>query len=150
MVIIRLGITTYIALYGKNDCPNFCLISPQSIFPNIKMSSGKANKSLYVLVAQKWFWSWNSTMQAIFSPSRFILAESCTCPCCALRVILVSWPLLGELATIFHHLWSKAITVVCWSPKASQLSSVWGCFGLPCFVRQVRFKWFLKWEQVWP
>ena len=44
-------------------------------------------------------------------------------PCSTLGVILVDQPLLGELATVpcFHHLWSRALTVVRWSPKASTL-----------------------------
>ncbi len=52
---------------------NFCLVSPQSIFPKvlgiIKMFSGKTEMSFYVLFAQQRFWSWNSAMQAIFAQS---------------------------------------------------------------------------------
>ncbi len=52
---------------------NFCLVSPQSIFPKvlgiIKMFSGKTEISFYVLFAQQRFSSWNSAMQAIFSQS---------------------------------------------------------------------------------
>ncbi len=52
---------------------NFCLVSPQSIFPKvlgiIKKFSGKTETSFYVLFAQQRFWSWNSAMQAIFAQS---------------------------------------------------------------------------------
>ncbi len=52
---------------------NFCLVSPQSIFPKvlgiIKMFSGKTETSFYVLFAQQRFSSWNSAMQAIFAQS---------------------------------------------------------------------------------
>ncbi len=52
---------------------NFCLVSPQSIFPKvlgiIKLFSGKTEMSFYVLFAQQRFWSWNSAMQAIFAQS---------------------------------------------------------------------------------
>ncbi len=52
---------------------NFCLVSPQSIFPKvlgiIKKLSGQTEMSFYVLFAQQRFWSWNSAMQAIFAQS---------------------------------------------------------------------------------
>ncbi len=52
---------------------NFCLVSPQSIFPKvlgiIKMFSGKTETSHYVLFAQQRFSSWNSAMHAIFAQS---------------------------------------------------------------------------------
>ncbi len=52
---------------------NFCLVSPQSIFPKvlgiIKIFSGKIETSLYVIFAQQRFSSWNSAMQAIFTQS---------------------------------------------------------------------------------
>ncbi len=55
---------------------NFCLVSPQSIFPKvlgiIKMFSGKTEMSFYVLFAQQQFSSWNSAMQAIFCPVSFL------------------------------------------------------------------------------
>ncbi len=58
---------------GHTPSKNFCLVSPQSIFPKvlgiIKMFSGKTETSLYVLFAQQWFSSWNSAMQAIFAQS---------------------------------------------------------------------------------
>ncbi len=43
---------------------------------------------------------------------------------CALGVILVGRPLLGRFTTVpsFLHLWIMALTVVRWSPKASEIA----------------------------
>ncbi len=121
---------------------NFCLVSPQSIFPKvlgiIKMFSGKTETSLFVLFAQQRFWSWNSAMQAIFAQSLSyggvmntdlnLNCEACSSldvvvgsfvtswmsRRCALGVILVGQPLLGRFTTVpcFRHLWIMALTVV--------------------------------------
>uniref|UniRef100_A0A4W4H4H2 Obscurin-like protein 1 n=1 Tax=Electrophorus electricus TaxID=8005 RepID=A0A4W4H4H2_ELEEL len=42
---------------------------------------------------------------------------------CALKVILVSGPILGRFTTVpcFRHLWIMALTVVHWSPKALEM-----------------------------
>lgn len=110
------------------------------------------NSVVYVLLVQQWFWSWNCTVQAIFAQSfssggimnmdTFTeasevgssldavvvgsFATSLKSPRSALRVILVSRPLPGGLATVlcFHHLRSRVLTVARWSPNASQLSGV--------------------------
>ncbi len=131
---------------------NFCLVSPQSIFPKvlgiIKMFSGKTEMSFYVLFAQQRFWSWNSAMQAIFAQSLSYGGVMNTDLnwgkwglqffryCCGVFCDLLdesslrSWgnlvgrPLLGRFTTVpcFRHLWIMALTVVRWSPKALEMA----------------------------
>lgn len=49
------------------------LVGPQSFFPKVLsikiMFSGKTEMSLHVLLAQQWFLSWSSAIQAIFAQS---------------------------------------------------------------------------------
>ncbi len=124
---------------------NFCLVSPQSIFPKvlgiIKMFSGKLRR-VFMFFCLAAVFVWNSAMQAIL-PSLFLMVESWTltlteaceacssfrCCCGSLWPLdessLRSWGNFGRPATpgkvhhcsCFRHLWIMALTVVRWSPK---------------------------------
>ncbi len=122
---------------------NFCLISPQNICPKvlgiIKIFFGKCETSLcgfflvssgYCLGTLPWMPFLTQTLieaSEACSSLDVVLGSYMTSWMsrhCALGVILVGRPLLGRFTTVprFLHLWIMALTVVRWSPKASEIA----------------------------
>ena len=113
-----------------------------------EMFVGKCEMSLCVVFCQQWFWPWTLPWMPLL-PSVCLMVESWTLTLteaseacssldvllgssvtswmsrgCSLGVILVGRPHLGGFTTVpsFLHLWTMALTVVHWSPKALEMS----------------------------
>ncbi len=145
---------------------NFCLVSPQSIFPKVLGSSRcfleKLRRAFMFFLLRSGFGLGTLPCRP-FLPSLFLMLESWTLTlteaseafrcCCG-----VFCDLLDESSQSFRNgfiTFSRLIDLnyflICsWiSLDLNMMCSFWGSFGLLHFVRQVLFKWFLDCEQVW-